>query len=192
MESSPAATKSRILDAAIQVTKSAPGAPVTIDQVAQAAGCAKGLVHYHFKSKDALLGDVAARLWADRAEDWRAALSRRDPGQAIDAAWKLLQSEAADGRLAAAALLGLPGSSVAGRSVKAGHATMARSIADGLSQLLQHMGRTASVPPSEIATLVSALIDGLGLQLAAGEQAELVEPAWAAFWAAVLSLTRPA
>jgi hypothetical protein len=54
------------------------------------------------------------------------------------------------------------------------------------------MGRVATVPPSEIATLVASLIDGLGWRLATGEAPEQVEPAWAAFWAAILSLTRPA
>jgi AcrR family transcriptional regulator len=187
-----AEAKSRILEAAIRVLRTEPGATATIDRVAQEAGCAKGLVHYHYRTKDGLFAEAAIRLWSLRADHWRQALSGPDPRSVIDQAWRLLQSEAADGRLAAAAFLGQPGSSVAGRSVKAGRSTLTHAIADGLVHLFEHMGRVATVPPSEIATLVASLIDGLGWRLATGEAPEQVEPAWAAFWAAILSLTRPA
>lgn len=184
--------KARILEAATRVLMADPGTAATIDQIAAAAGCAKGLVHYHFKTKDALFGEVANRLWADRARAWREALSRREARDALDAAWKLLRAESADGRLAASASLGLTRSIAAGRSVREGRAGLVRALTDGLVHLFEHMERSAAVPPSEIAALLAALIDGLGLQLASGEKPEQLEPAWAAFWAAVLSLTQPA
>jgi AcrR family transcriptional regulator len=185
------AAKARILDAAQRVLMSDPGTAATVDQIAAAAGCAKGLVHYHFKTKDALLGEVATRLWANRARVWREALSGREAGEALDTAWKLLREESSDGSLAASASLGLSRSIVAGRSVRDGRAGLVRALTDGLVQLFEQMNRSAAVPPSEVAALLAALIDGLGLQLASGEPAEQLEPAWAAFWAAVLSLTRP-
>jgi AcrR family transcriptional regulator len=149
-------------------------------------------VHYHFKTKDALLATVAARLWSDRAQDWREALSKREPSEALDTAWSLLIAESADGRLAASASLGLSRSDLAGRAVKEGRAGLQRALTDGVVHLFEHMARTAAVPPTELAALLAALIDGLGLQLASGERPEQLEPAWAAFWAAVMSLTRPA
>jgi hypothetical protein len=81
---------------------------------------------------------------------------------------------------------------VAGQSVKTGRAQVRQALADGLAELLDRMGRTTTVPAPEIATLVCSMVDGLGLQLASGEPPALVEPAWAGFWAALLSLTRPA
>jgi AcrR family transcriptional regulator len=185
------AAKARILDAARRVLTTDPGAAATIDQIAAAAGCAKGLVHYHFMTKDALLGEVATQLWATRAHAWREALSRPEAGDALDTAWKLLRSEAADGSLTASASLGLSRSIMAGRSVRDGRAGLVRALTDGLVHLLGHMHRSATVPPSEVAALLAALIDGLGLQLASGEKADQLESAWSAFWAAVLSLTRP-
>ena len=185
------AAKARILDAALRVLMSDPGTTATIDQIAAAAGCAKGLVHYHFKTKDALLGEVATRLWSNRARAWRDAFSRPEASEALDTAWKLLRAESSDGSLAASASLGLSRDIVAGRSVRDGRAGLVRALTDGLVQLFEHMDRSATVPPSEVAALLAALIDGLGLQLASGEPAERLEPAWAAFWAAVLSLTRP-
>jgi AcrR family transcriptional regulator len=186
------AAKARILDAALQVLMTDPGTAATIDHIAAAAGCAKGLVHYHFKTKDALLGEVASRLWAKRARAWREVMSRPEASEALDDAWKLLRAESEDGSLAASASLGLSHSIVAGRSVRDGRAELARALTDGLVELLEHMGRSAAVPPSEVAALLAALIDGLGLQLASGEKADQLEPAWAAFWAGMLSLTRPA
>jgi TetR/AcrR family transcriptional repressor of bet genes len=186
------AAKLRIMDAAIRVLTTEPGSAATIDRIAEAAGCAKGLVHYHFKTKDALLATVAARLWSDRAQGWREALSKREPSEALDTAWSLLIAESADGRLAASASLGLSRSDLAGRAVKEGRAGLQRALTDGVVHLFEHMARTAAVPPTELAALLAALIDGLGLQLASGERPEQLEPAWAAFWAAVMSLTRPA
>jgi AcrR family transcriptional regulator len=182
----------RILAAALQVVTRDPGATATIDQIASVAGCAKGLVHYHFKTKDGLLAEVATGLWTERASDWRRALSHRDPGAALGAAWTLLQSEASDGRLRAGAGLGLAKSEMAGQSVRRGRAELVRALTDGLVELFAHMARATTVPPSEIGALLAALIEGLGLQLASGEPAQQLEPAWSAFWAAALSLTRPA
>lgn len=184
------AAKARILDAALRVITADPGARATVDQIARAAGCAKGLVHYHFKTKEMLLAQVAARIWSERAQAWRAALSRPDPGEALDTAWILLQAESRNGRLAATAALGLGEPKIAGQSVRAGRAELVRSLADGLVKLFEHMACAAAVPPSEIAALLAAMIDGLGLQLASGEEAERLEPAWSGFWAAILSLTR--
>jgi AcrR family transcriptional regulator len=184
--------KRRILEAALQVVTKDPGATATVDQIAAAAGCAKGLVHYHFRTKEALLAEVAASLWSDRAREWRHALSHRDPGSALEAGWRLLQAEAADGRVRAAAALGLSPLAMAGQSVRHGRADLTRALADGLVELFSHMGCTTTVPPSEIAALLAALIEGMGLQLAGGEPAHQLEPAWSAFWAAALSLTRAA
>jgi hypothetical protein len=81
---------------------------------------------------------------------------------------------------------------MAGQSVRRGRAELVRALTDGLVELFAHMARAATVPPSEIAALLAALIEGLGLQLASGEPAHQLEAAWSAFWAAALSLTRPA
>jgi AcrR family transcriptional regulator len=183
--------RKRIVDAAVQELTAAAGLAPTMDQVASAAGCAKGLVHYHFRTKDALLAEAAGRIWADRGRTWREALSNPDPSAALAAAWSVLTREARNGRTMSCLALGsLPGAMTV-QSARAGRSSFSQALGDGLAELLDHMGRSAAVPPSEIATLLASVADGLGIRIAGGDKPEDLEPAWSAFWAAVLSLTRP-
>lgn len=183
--------KQRILAAAVRVLSADPGGAATVDRVAGEAGCAKGLVHYHFKTKDALFAAAAAQIWAERGKAWRAALTGSDPHTTLQAAWQLLLEESRNGHLLASTSLGLTKSKLAGQSVKDGRRAFVLILGDSLVALFGRMGRAATVPASEIAALLASVIDGLGLQLAGGDGTDDLEPAWSAFWAAVLSLTRP-
>lgn len=58
----------------------------TVDAVARRAGCAKGLVHYHFGTKGALLLATAVQLATGRWRRIGAGLQLRGPA-AIDALW---------------------------------------------------------------------------------------------------------
>ncbi len=58
----------------------------TVDGVARRAGCAKGLVHYHFGTKGALLSATAEQLASARWKRIGAGLQLRGPA-AIDALW---------------------------------------------------------------------------------------------------------
>lgn len=58
----------------------------TVDGVARRAGCAKGLVHYHFGTKGALLSATAEQLASGRWRRIGAGLQLRGPA-AIDALW---------------------------------------------------------------------------------------------------------
>ena len=53
----------------------------TVSAVADQAGCAKGLVHYHHNTKEQLLGTVADQLAKTRAEDRLGALAPEAPGR---------------------------------------------------------------------------------------------------------------
>ncbi len=58
----------------------------TVDGVARRAGCAKGLVHYHFGTKGALLSATAEQLASGRWRRISSGLQLRGPA-AIDALW---------------------------------------------------------------------------------------------------------
>lgn len=58
----------------------------TVEVVAREAGCAKGLVHYHHRTKGALLIATGARLAARRLQRVLASLSLRGTA-ALDALW---------------------------------------------------------------------------------------------------------
>ncbi len=51
--------KARILETALELYISKPPQMVTVDEVAEAVGVSKGLIFYHFKSKDNLEKEVA-------------------------------------------------------------------------------------------------------------------------------------
>lgn len=68
----------------------------TMAEVAREAGCAKGLVHYHFKTKATLLRDVAATMKESRTEARIGALSGEGTA-ALDSLWAVLKRETASG-----------------------------------------------------------------------------------------------
>ncbi len=180
-----------ILLAAVDQLLAGPVTRVTLDSVASAAGCAKGLVHYHFKTKDKLLSAAAERIWAERAAAWKVALHGPDPRGVIGAAWSLIANEAGRGVTAASTALGMESSDVVVRTVSSARLRMLSQLVEDVDALFRRMELTSSVPTGEIALLLMAVIDGLGLQVASGASADALEPAWHALWAGVLSLTRP-
>ena len=72
----------------------------TVSAVADQAGCAKGLVHYHHNTKEQLLGTVAYELAKTRAEDRLGALGTGGTG-ALDDLWRVIAAAATSGRTSA-------------------------------------------------------------------------------------------
>lgn len=68
----------------------------SVQAIAARAGCAKGLMNYHFRSKDELLAEVAVRLADARAKRRLQALGGRGT-RALDALWEVLVDEVASG-----------------------------------------------------------------------------------------------
>ena len=189
--SSEPGARDAILDAALALLRDRRGTDITTDEVARKAGCAKGLVHYHFKTKDQLLAAAAEHLWRRRTSSWTAALGSVTPKAAIRAAWETLLAEASGGEAAACAALGLRANELVVRSVSAGRVAFAREIGAALERLLWQLRLEPSVPVPELGALFVAVVEGIGLQLGSGAAADDMEQAWSAFWAGLLSLTRP-
>jgi AcrR family transcriptional regulator len=179
-----------IVEAAAEEIVRHRGADVTIDAVAARAGCAKGLVHYHFRTKEDLLAAVAARIWEQRKASWVGTLDGDDLGAAIARAWKLVLDEAGGVGVAATAL-GITQGTLVGRSVMSGREAAVDSVAEALDTLLNRAGLRPTVSSKELALLLLATADGLGIRLMGSDNPAAVEPAWSAFWAGLLSLTQP-
>lgn len=185
-------TKDDILAAAVRTLCKEPAAGVTVEEVAREAGSAKGLVHYHFKTKDRLFAAAASRIWADRADRWHEALSATDPKSAIDASWQLLASESRTGVATACASLAVDQGEMTVQTVKEASAAFAARLAATIEGLFGRIGLTAAVPPGELGALLAAVVAGFGHQLDAGMPRTDLEAAYAAFWAGLLSLGSPA
>ena len=151
----------------------------TLDAVAARAGCAKGLVAYHHRTKAALLGTVAARLRADRLASRTAAL-KQSGSSAIDALWRVIMDEHASGE--SAAWFGLLASREA--DVRLGQASVPAE-ADGLGHLLV-TALSLETDAAAVGSTSMAMLDGCAAALLQGLPAEAVREAYHRFWLGLL------
>ena len=181
--------RTKILDAAERLLRRGGGA--TIDDVAREARCAKGLVHYHFKTKAGLLAAAAARLGDRRRHRWAEAFHAPTPQAAINRSWALLVAETKDGTVRAWSALCAPGTEAPDQAVRSEVAGFSASIAEAADRLLQELGLVPTVAAEELGLLLGSVISGMGLALENGTEPERLHGAYAAAWLGVLSLTRP-
>ena len=185
---STAASRDAILEAALDLLKERGTPQFTVDAVARKAGCAKGLVHYHFKTKAGLLEAAAWELSERRAGEWESAFLGQSAAEAIRNSWDLLTRESASGVLRAwSALFGAPGV-VPDHVVKAGVERFSKTLGRAAHATFDELGLVASVRTSEIGWLLAAVVTGMGLQLVSGADPAELDGAYAAAWLAILSL----
>ena len=183
-------SRTMLLETASALLRERGASKVSIAAVADAAGCAKGLVHYHFKNKANLWDSVADHLAASRAAAWSDALYAETASEAVAASWLLLTEESANGvGRAWFSMLG-PDTPIAGQSVSKVDAVFREAIAGSLTALLDGLGVRLRVPLAEVAALLISVIDGVGLQLLRDDPSPDLENAYAAAWLGILSLER--
>jgi AcrR family transcriptional regulator len=151
----------------------------TVSAVADHAGCAKGLVHYHHKTKEQLLATAADQLARARAEDRLGAL-RTGGTEALDALWNILVTTASTGRTRAwLSLLGHSSDRVhqAARLPADYPVHLAASIAGafGLESVEEPVARS-----------IDAALDGFELALVRGDDADQVHESFHQTWLSVL------
>lgn len=186
------ATREGILEAAEAVIREKGAHAATVDAVAKAAGCAKGLVHYHFKTKQLLLVETVRRIAQSREAAWIQALDTPDPQSAIDRTWGLLKREADSGTLKAwTSLTALPDKKI-DQEVNEASARFRAGIAAGTSGLFRRTGLETTIDREQLGWLLAAVVQGMVFQLAAGADVAVLENAYAAAWLGLLSLTKPA
>ena len=181
-----------ILQSAEGLVKERGASAVTVEAVAKAAGSAKGLVHYHFKTKLGLLGAVMERIAQSRTREWLAALEPGSPQSAAERSWNLLTDESVNGVTLAWHTLLQSGDVFVDQSVKNIVNKFSRALGDAFVRLLKEdMHLAPTVPNEEVGWLMTAVIDGIGMQLLAGASEQELQGAYAAAWLGVLSLTVP-
>jgi len=151
----------------------------TLEAVALRAGCAKGLVAYHHRTRSALLGAVAAQLRGDRLRRRGAALEGTGSA-AIDALWTVIVDEHRSGESAAWFAL------LASRDpeIRLGQ----HAPADEATLLGRRMVTALSLETDAVAvghTTIAAL-DGFAAALLQGGLVEDVRDAYHRFWLGLL------
>jgi len=150
----------------------------SIEKVAKGAGCAKGLVHYHFGTKDTLLARVMERLEFERQERRLAALSGKEGAESLDALWSDLVEEVTGGGFGAwMDCLRYFGPRTGGPQ------------AANDERLCAAAGRSLGVAEAELteyAALLGPALDGLQFRLLGGEDPERVREGFDRVWLGVL------
>lgn len=170
--------KSVILTAAVDILALHGLNNWTVEEVANRAHCAKGLVNYHYRSKADLLATAAATLRDDRAAR-RLAAAHHPGSQAVDQLWTVVAREVDSGWFAA--WQSLVSADEPLRRAAATRSEDALALAAALGKTL---GLGAALHPE--AGLIQAVLDGLELQLLQGAPRRSTEEAWHRFWLRVL------
>ncbi len=182
--------RKRILDAAERLLRQEPHRNATIQQVAAEAGCAKGLVNYHFETKDALLAALADRLAERRVADWNSALQGPDVTKALGESWSLVIRESREHPSQMFEALKSVGSEKTVRSVNKHQSSYFEALSEGAIGLLERAGFRPTIPAPDLGALIACGIEGFVRAAGQGVPPERLEPSYSALWAAALSLTR--
>lgn len=168
--------RQRILQAALEIAGSAGLIECSVEQISTRAGCAKGLVNYHFGSKNSLLAEAARTLRDRRLETRLGALSLGGT-DGLDRLWRMLVAETRTGE--AAAWLGL----VAHPATRS-HAVFGKPELARLHQAAARALGFASLAPAM--DLVTPALDGIQLSLLAGRAPGELRESYDVLWLALL------
>ena len=183
------ATQLTILDAPELVLRRSGAHAATMQDVARTAGCTKGLLHYHFQTKQLLLVETVGRMAASRRAAWAHAFDVPDPHAAIDRTWAVIVGEEKSGTLRAWSSLLTVSQSGIDQAVRTATSQFRDDIAVATEKLLRRAGFRSTIPATELGWLLAAVVQGMAFQLAAGADPETLENAYAAAWLGILSLT---
>ena len=161
---SAASATERILRAAIAELVSRGAGALAMHDVAERAGVSKGLIHYHYQDKDALLARAAERLGARIAMRASRALASSSPATVVEDLRRWLQTELDLGEWHALLALGeWPASSVQAASREALEARRAVT-ARMTQQLFELLGVRPRIALKHAADLLVALVGGLAVE----------------------------
>ena len=170
--------KDEILGAAIEVVALHGLNNWTVEEVANRAHCAKGLVNYHYRSKNDLLARAAETIRDDRCARRLASVQRRGT-TALDRLWQTLVKEVESGWFAA--WLSLLSADDPLRRKAASQPEEGRRFAANLGRALS-LGEELT----DRAELIQGGLDGLQVLLLSGVATGKVEEAYHQFWLTIV------
>lgn len=182
------AAAGRILEATSACIVQKGAADVSLQDVAEAAGVSKALIHYHFHDKGELLARLVEWLRAGLVARQSTALSGVSGSAALDALWQWLSDELERGDLRALLDLTLVQGEAVQSAVRITAAERRDAATEVITQLFEALGLKPRVPSALIGHAFVAFVDGLALD-------RVVEPernariSFDVFWLAMLSLT---
>jgi AcrR family transcriptional regulator len=171
--------KDAILSAAIEVISLHGLNNWTVEEVANRAHCAKGLVNYHYRSKQDLLTLAAETLRDDRAAR-RLVAVQATGSRALDRLWTAITAEVESGWFAAWTSLLAADDPL--RRAAAEQEPRSTAFVGALSRSL---GLDDLLEPQ--APLIQGALDGLELRLLQGATVRETQEAYHRFWLTVVA-----
>ena len=165
-------------------------ATATVEAVAKRAECAKGLVLYHFKTKQGLFESAGAAIAVTRATHWAMAFEGGSPPDTIDKTWSLLTTESTNGTTLAWSSLLSPIGQISDHAVKQLAGDFARVLGEAGMGLFASLGTEPRVNEDELGWLLASIVTGVEAALLTGADPGVVGGAYTAAWLGVLSLAR--
>jgi len=162
-------------------------AELSMQDVADAAGVSKALIHYHYRDKESLLEQVATWATAQVLERERSALDGATASTAVDAVWRWLDEELDGGHLRLLLELGqyrVPRVRIA---VQEFLRVRREAATDSIRHLFELLELRPRVPVELLARVVVAFIDGLASH-PRGDDSRDVRVTFDVFWLSLLSL----
>lgn len=182
------AASGRILEATSACIVQKGAADVSLQDVAEAAGVSKALIHYHFHDKGELLARLVEWLRVGLVARQETALAGVSASAALDALWQWLSDELERGDLRALLDLTLVQGTAVQAAVNATAAARREAAGSVTTQLFDALGLRPRVPASLIADAFIAFVDGLALdRVVAPERNARIS--FDVFWLAMLGLT---
>lgn len=180
-------TPERILYAAAAQVVAGGTANLSMQDVADAAGVSKGLIHYHFHDKETLLTRLIEWMTRESIDREAATLAHSTPKTAVDDLWTWVAGEINRGHLRVLNELAQERGPLISDAIR--HAARARRDAaavtvDRLFALLELRPR---VPVQLLADVIVAFIDGLAIHASLAPEANH-RVAFDVLWLSLLSL----
>jgi len=171
-------SREAIINATVEVLNTRQLTDWTVDLVAARAGCAKGLVLYHFQSKENLLATAAGQVRETLSLRRINAVRGQKGTAALDRLWEVLLTDVRSG--AFGLWVGLVGHTSTRKAAARSEADN-QGLIDGTALALETPRESAALG------LVPSALDGFGLELLQGQPQADVRERYDGFWLGVLS-----
>ena len=179
--------QNRILEATAARLLAVGVAKLNMQDVADEAGVSKGLIHYHFDSKDTLLAHTIEWLTEQIDARERVALDSATAQSAIELLWRSLTRELATGHVRILADLAHYPNAAVDAAMRLSGTRRREAAARTVESLFKALQLRPRVPATLLADVVLAFNTGLAVNWSVVADAER-RVAFDVFWLALLSL----
>lgn len=181
------ATPIRILHAAAVRIVAEGTANLSMQDVADAAGVSKGLIHYHFHDKETLLTRLIEWMTRESIARENATLARSTPRTAVDDMWIWVAGEIERGHLRVVTELAQERGRLISEAVREAAKARRQAAAVTVERLFTLLELRPRVPVPLLADVIVAFIDGLAIHAWVVPEANH-RVAFDVFWLSLLSL----